>query len=122
MKMNYGGEFDKRFSGTAAAREQAQKRGRRTTVTAELVDRTKLKGINGFDGTILEERSGEGSSALGSGRNPSSIQEANSAGQNDDQQEGDDEAECDFMDEEEDCDERPEAPFRHLPESLHLKS
>ena len=92
------------------------------SVTAELVDRTKLKGINGFDGTILEERSGEGSSALGSGRNPSSIQEANSAGQNDDQQEGDDEAECDFMDEEEDCDERPEAPFRHLPESLHLKS
>lgn len=68
LKLNYGGEFDKRFAGITAAREQAQKRGRRTTVTGELVDRSKLKMINGFDATIVEERSGEGSSALGSGR------------------------------------------------------
>ena len=85
-----------------------------------MVDRTKLKVITGFDATILEERSGEGSSsgALGSGRHPSSIQEVLSAGQEDPD---DDENEYDLMDEE-DCDERPEAPFRHLPESLHLKS
>jgi hypothetical protein len=84
-----------------------------------MIDRTKLKVITGFDAIILEERSGEGSSsALGSGRQPSSIQEVISAGRED---QDDNENEYDLMDEE-DCEERPEAPFRHLPESLHLKS
>ena len=68
-----------------------------------MVDRTKLKVITGFDATILEERSGEGSSALGSGRNPSSIQEVVSAGRDDPEE---DENEYDLIDEE-DCDERP---------------
>lgn len=121
LKMNYGGEFDKRFAGTAAARELAQKRGRRTTITQGLVDNTKLKIITGVDATIIEERSGEGSSALGSGRmHPGSIMEINSAGLDSEGQQ-DEENECDLIDDDE-CDERHDLPLRHLPESLHLKS
>lgn len=85
--MNYGGEFDKRFAGVAAARDLARNKGRRTTVTAGLIDPTKLKTIQGFDATILEEKSGEcGSSSGGQGPLSSSnqrlgsIQDAISAG------------------------------------------
>lgn len=80
LKMNYGGEFDSKFAGTAQARELARKQGRRGTVTAvHFVDKTKLHIINGFDATIIEEKSGAGSSSNNQ-EYLSSIQEMISVG------------------------------------------
>ena len=82
LKMNYGGEFDQKFAGNAqqAARELARKQGRRGTVTAPgLVDNTKLHIITGIDATIIEEKSGAGSSSNNQ-EYLSSIQEMISVG------------------------------------------
>ncbi len=80
LKMNYGGEFDSKFAGTAQARELARKQGRRGTVTGVgFVDKTKLHIIAGIDATIVEEKSGAGSSSNNQ-EYLSSIQELISVG------------------------------------------
>ena len=62
--MNYGGEFDKQFMNTQAARDFARKQGRRGTVTAQILENAKPKNIAGFDATIIEVPSAHEGSSL----------------------------------------------------------
>ena len=118
LKMNYGGEFDQKFTSqpnsVASARELARNQGRRGTVTGiPQSESTKVKIITGFDATIVEDRSGENgtSNSVPSSSSRIEINEGDDGA-------ADDDNDYDLVDDE--CgDERQE--LQQLPLSLLLK-
>jgi len=102
--MNYGGEFDKKFDGTASgvagAREMARKQGRRGTVNT-IIERPKVTVKIGVDAPILEVASGESIPSMLSSRNVPSASGQEAAA------DSEDENEFDWRDDE-NCDERQE--------------